>query len=125
MCLAIPGRITNMPGGEEPLASVEVSGVRRRVNVDLLRDDGLEEDDWVLIHVGFAMSKISEAEAEEQLQLLKVMGEEKAAFEEMQGYDFDDGADGEDTWPFGDKDAPANGKDGQANKDAPANRQTQ
>lgn len=66
------------------LATVEVSGVKRTVNVDLLSEEGLAPDDWVLIHVGFAMSKISEEEAQEQLDLLRMMGEADAALEEMQ-----------------------------------------
>lgn len=90
MCLAIPGQIKDMPADEdEPMASVEVSGVRREVNVDLLREDGLARDDWVLIHVGFAMSKISETEAQEQLQLLETLGETQEAMEEVQGYGSD------------------------------------
>lgn len=85
MCLAIPGRITELdPSGH--FAQVDVSGVRRKVNVDLLLPDGLERDDWVLIHVGFAMSKISAREAAEQMRLLEMLGEADAALEEVQGY---------------------------------------
>lgn len=85
MCLAIPGRVTELdPDGH--FALVEVSGVRRRVNVDLLRAEGVARDDWVLIHVGFAMSRISAREAEEQMQLLSMLGEADAALEEVQGY---------------------------------------
>jgi hydrogenase expression/formation protein HypC len=90
MCLAIPGQIKEMPAEkEEPMAAVEVSGVRRKVNVDLLREDGLACNDWVLIHVGFAMSKISEEEARDQLQLLETLGETEEAMEEMRGYGSD------------------------------------
>lgn len=85
MCLAIPGRIVDFPE-EEPFAMVDVSGVRRKVNIDLVREDGLVKDDWVLIHVGFAMSKISAEQAEEQLRLLEMLGETSAALEEVQGY---------------------------------------
>lgn len=90
MCLAIPDRIVEVPSKEQHLAAVEVSGVRRKVNIDLLRDDGLVQDDWVLIHVGFAMSKISAAQAEEQIQLLNSLGEATEAMQEVQGYAFGD-----------------------------------
>lgn len=86
MCLAIPGQIIELSEESLPFATVEVSGVRRKVNVDLVYEDGLAQDDWVLIHVGFAMSKISAEQAEEQLNLLDMMGERKAALEEVQGY---------------------------------------
>ncbi|UCH25700.1 MAG: HypC/HybG/HupF family hydrogenase formation chaperone [Trueperaceae bacterium] len=85
MCLAIPGRIAEFID-EGHYAVVDVSGVRRRVNVDLLREDGLEQGDWVLIHVGFAMSKISSQDAEEQMRLLTLMGEAEGALEEVRGY---------------------------------------
>lgn len=85
MCLAIPGRITEFVD-DGHFALVEVSGVRRKVNVDLLTDEGLEKDDWVLLHVGFAMSKISAEEAEEQMNLLKMLGEVDEAMEEVAGY---------------------------------------
>lgn len=87
MCLAIPGRIVEfLP--EPSLAVVEVAGVRRRVNVELLRGGGLAPDDWVLIHVGFAMSKIGEAQAAEQMRLLAMLGEDRVAMEELEGYRF-------------------------------------
>lgn len=85
MCLAIPGRITEL-AADDHFATVEVSGVRRKVNVDLLSGEGLAENDWVLIHVGFAMSKISAREAEEQMQLLRMLGEAEGALEEIEGY---------------------------------------
>ncbi len=90
MCLAIPGMIVEFPPTEPHLAVIEVSGVRRRVNVDLLREDGLALGDWVLIHVGFAMSKIGVAEAEEQIRLLKMLGEDGQAMDEIIGYRFDE-----------------------------------
>ena len=64
MCLAIPGRIQSFEEGRQ-FVTVEVANVRRRVNVDLLTEDPLQEGDWVLIHVGYAMSKISAEQAEE------------------------------------------------------------
>jgi hydrogenase expression/formation protein HypC len=65
---------------------VDVSGVRRRVDLGLLGDDQPVVGDWVLIHVGFAMSKISERQAEEQMRMLTVLGEDQAAMEEVRGY---------------------------------------
>lgn len=88
MCLAIPGRIVEFVPAEPHLAVVEVGKVRRRVNVDLLRADGLALDDWVLIHVGFAMVKIGVAEADEQMRLLALLGEDKQALDELEGYRF-------------------------------------
>ena len=89
MCLAIPGKIVELFADEPHLALVEVGGVRRRVNIDLLREDGpLALSDWVLIHVGFAMSKISVEHAEEQLRLLTSLGEGGDAMRELEGYQF-------------------------------------
>jgi len=73
MCLAIPGRVVELVDEERLLAKVEVAGVHRNVNVGLL--DGVRPDDWVLIHVGFALSKVDEAEAQATLALLQQMGE--------------------------------------------------
>jgi hydrogenase expression/formation protein HypC len=89
MCLAIPAQIVTL-GPEPHLALVEVSGVRRQVNVDLLRDEKLVIGDWVLIHVGFAMTKISDREAVEQLRLLAMLGEDEQAMRELDGYRFDE-----------------------------------
>jgi len=94
MCLAIPGRIVELPVGGQPLAAVEVAGVRRRVNVDLLSDERLEPGDWVLIHVGFAMSRISEAGAREQMRMLAMLGEDEQAMQEIEGYAFGAGPEG-------------------------------
>lgn len=89
MCLAIPGKIVEFVADEPHLALVEVGGVRRRVNIDLLREDGpLALSDWVLIHVGFAMSKISGEYAEEQMRLLTLLGEDEDAVRELEGYQF-------------------------------------
>lgn len=90
MCLAIPGRIVELLDEDPHYAVVDVSGVRRKINVDLLRDEGVGPDDWVLIHVGFAMSKISAQQADEQLRLLAMLGEAEQALEEVRGYAFDD-----------------------------------
>ena len=89
MCLAIPGKILDLPAPRPHFAAVEVAGVRRQVNIDLLSDEPLETGDWVLIHVGFAMSKISEAGAQEQMRLLAMLGEDEQAMEEIRGYEAD------------------------------------
>lgn len=85
MCLAIPAQVTALIE-DNHYAMVQVSGVKRKVNIDLLRESKLQKDDWVLLHVGFAMSKISEKEAEEQMELLAMLGEVDEAMEEMEGY---------------------------------------
>lgn len=75
MCLAIPGKIVEMVDPALQLAKVEVGGVRRNVNVALLEPEGVGTGDWVLIHVGFAISRIDEAEARATLQALEEIGE--------------------------------------------------
>jgi hydrogenase expression/formation protein HypC len=78
MCLAIPGRIIEMVDEANRLARVDVAGVRRTVNVGLLEaeagGDGARVGDWVLIHVGFAISRVDEEEAAATLALLEGMG---------------------------------------------------
>jgi len=90
MCLAIPGRIVEIVPGGYRSGIVEVGGVRRRVELGLLEDDRPEPGDWVLIHVGFAMSKISEQEALDQMRTLSALGEADAAMEEVLGYGLED-----------------------------------
>lgn len=75
MCLGIPGKIIDIVDDANSIAKVEVSGVRRNVNVALVRPEGIEPGDWVLIHVGFAMSKIDEFEAQETMKALNSMGD--------------------------------------------------
>ena len=75
MCLGIPGKIVEMVDETNSIARVEVSGVRRNVNVELVRFEGIAPGDWVLIHVGFAMSKIDENEAYETMKALSSMGD--------------------------------------------------
>lgn len=87
MCLAIPGQIVELEQGGH-LATVEVSKVRRAINIDLLADEPVAVGDWVLIHVGFAMSRISAEHAQEQLRLLAMLGEDRQAMEELDGYLF-------------------------------------
>lgn len=75
MCLGIPGQILNYVDDQNDIATVEVSGVRRNINVGLVRPEGIGPGDWVLVHVGFAMSKIDEVEAQETLTMLKQLGD--------------------------------------------------
>ena len=76
MCLAIPGQILEVVDESNRLARVDVAGVRRNVNIGLLDVDGegAGPGDWVLIHVGFAISKVDEQEAEATRRLLEGMG---------------------------------------------------
>src|ERR1700733_8206272 len=85
MCLAIPGRVLEIAADNRNSALVDVVGMRRRVDLGLLEDDRPVPGDWVLIHVGFAMSKISEADAREQMEMLEMLGECEAAVEEVRG----------------------------------------
>ena len=76
MCLAIPGHVIEVVDEENRLAKVDIAGVRRNVNIGLLDDDGgVAAGDWVLIHVGFALSKVDEEEAQATLLLLQKMGD--------------------------------------------------
>ncbi len=75
MCLGIPGEVVEIVDAARHLAKVDVAGVRRNVNFGLLEDEGVKPGDWVLIHVGFAMSKIDEREAELAMEGLKLMGQ--------------------------------------------------
>ena len=74
MCLGIPGQVIELLEVHEHLARVDVSGVGRVINIGLLEDEDLAPGDWVLIHVGFAMSKIDEDEAQMALEGLQMMG---------------------------------------------------
>ena len=84
MCLGIPGQVGELLDEHEHLARADVSGVSRIINIGLLEDEALQPGDWVLIHVGFAMSKIDEDEAATALASLQLMGrafdDELAAF---------------------------------------------
>ena len=75
MCLGIPGEVVELGVGHPDMATVDVSGVRRVINVGLLDGESLEPGDWVLIHVGFAMSKMDEAEARSALEFLESIGQ--------------------------------------------------
>ncbi len=79
MCLGIPGEVVELLTDQPDLAQVEVSGVRRAINIALLEEEGVAPGDWILIHVGFALSKIDEAEARAAMEFLEQMG---AAYDE-------------------------------------------
>jgi hydrogenase expression/formation protein HypC len=86
MCLAIPGKIVEVSTDGATQATVEVVGVRRKVDLGLLTENMPVLGDWVLIHVGFAMSKISEQDALDQMNTLRMLGEAEQAMEEVRGY---------------------------------------
>ena len=90
MCLAIPGKIIAIDSQNTHLATVDVVGVRRKVDLGLLQDAPPVPGDWVLIHVGFAMSKISEQDAADQMNTLRLLGEIDGAMQEIQGYRLED-----------------------------------
>ena len=75
MCLGIPGQVVEIVDATTNIAKVEVSGVRRDVNIGLIAPEGVEPGDWVLIHVGFAMSKIDQEEADSTMAFLQGLGD--------------------------------------------------
>ena len=83
MCLAIPGKIVDIVDVENSIAKVEVGGVRRNVNIGMLDKETTNIGDYVLIHVGFAMSKVDEVEARETLRLLQELGQYQAEFDQF------------------------------------------
>ena len=88
MCLGIPGQITEITDADLLMAKVNVSGIFREVNIACILDDEHPIDscvgDWVLVHVGFAMSRIDEAEAARTLQILEELGEVQDELKAMQ-----------------------------------------
>jgi len=88
MCLGVPGQIVEIVDRELLIAVADVAGVRRKVNITCIVNDEHRVDDcigdWVLIHVGFAMARIDEAEAAETLKVLTAMGELQAELAAMQ-----------------------------------------
>jgi len=91
MCLGIPGQIIEITDPSRQLATVDVSGVKREVNVSCVVEPGhpLESciGDWVLVHVGFAMSRIDETEAAKTLAILEELGEVQEELSAMQASD--------------------------------------
>ena len=75
MCLGIPGEVIELLADQPDLAKVDVSGVRRLINIGLLTDDPPVPGEWVLIHVGFALSKIDENEAAAAMEFLEGIGQ--------------------------------------------------
>jgi hydrogenase expression/formation protein HypC len=75
MCLGIPGEIVELLPDRPDLARVDVSGVKRAINVGLLEGETLQPGDWILIHVGFALSKIDQDEAKAALEFLEGIGQ--------------------------------------------------
>jgi len=75
MCLGIPGQVIEFVDEANYIAKVNVNGVRRNVNIGLVAPEGLRTGDWVLIHVGFALSKIDEREANETFRFLEGLGQ--------------------------------------------------
>jgi hydrogenase expression/formation protein HypC len=83
MCLAIPGKIVEIVDEENSIAKVEVGGVRRNINIGMLDKEEARIGDYVLIHVGFAMSKVDEQQAQDTLRVLKEIGEFDLEFEQF------------------------------------------
>lgn len=83
MCLAIPGKIVEIVDEESHIAKVDVGGVKRNINIGMLDKEEARVGDYVLIHVGFAMSKVDEAQAEDTLRILKEIGEFDLEFEQF------------------------------------------
>ena len=75
MCLGIPGEIIELNADHPDLATVDVSGVRRAINIGLLEGEDVRPGDWILIHVGFALSKIDEEEAAAAMNFLESIGQ--------------------------------------------------
>lgn len=90
MCLAIPGRIVDISPDHPNTAMAEVVGVRRNVDLGFLRHNPPVAGDWVLIHVGFAMSKISEDDALDRMRTLGTLEEPEAAMQEVRGYSLEE-----------------------------------
>jgi len=83
MCLAIPGKIVEIVDEDNSIAKVEVGGVKRNINIGMLGKEEAQVGDYVLIHVGFAMSKVDEKQAEDTLRILKEIGEFDLEFEQF------------------------------------------
>ena len=77
MCLGIPGRIVEPSADRPDLARVDVEGVVRDINMALLEDDPPKPGEWILIHLGFALQKMTEAEAADTLATMAILGEDR------------------------------------------------
>lgn len=75
MCLGIPGQVVEITDPGAYLAKVDVNGIRRTISVRLLAAQGIAPGDWVLVHVGFAMAKIDQHEADLTLEAVRRMGQ--------------------------------------------------
>lgn len=75
MCLGIAGQIIEFVSASTDLVRVNVFGAERVINVGLVANEGLNPGDWILIHVGFAIAKMDEAEAKASMAFLQGMGE--------------------------------------------------
>ncbi len=88
MCLGIPGQIVEMIDADQLMAKVDVAGVQRAVNIACVVEPGQPPasciGSWVLVHVGFAMSRIDEHEARKTLELLTELGEAQDELAAMQ-----------------------------------------
>ena len=84
MCLAIPGKIIEIVDAENHIAKVEVGGVRRNINTGMLDAAEVQLGNYVLIHVGFAMSRIDEHEAQETLRILEEIGQYQDEFKQFE-----------------------------------------
>jgi len=78
MCLGVPGNVVEVLDDRPDIAEVDVSGVRRAINIGLLEGQVVEPGDWVLVHLGFALSKIDQDEATAMLELLAGVGQADA-----------------------------------------------
>jgi hydrogenase expression/formation protein HypC len=89
MCVGMPGRILNVVDAEKNLATADFNGVRRIVNIALIVSEDRPASacvgDWVLVHVGFAMTRIDEAQAAETLAILRELGQAQDELEAMAG----------------------------------------
>ena len=90
MCIAIPGRIVDICTDQPNAAVVEVVGVHRNVDLGLLRERPPVEGEWVLIHVGFAISKISEDDALDWMRTLRMLGEPEIGVQEVKGHSLEE-----------------------------------
>ncbi|MDT4918288.1 MAG: hydrogenase expression/formation protein HypC [Pseudonocardiales bacterium] len=85
MCLGIPGQVVELVDPANHLAKVDVNGIKRTISVRLLGDDGVQTGDWVLVHVGFAMARIDQEEADLTLDAVKQMGQ--SYYDELSAFD--------------------------------------